>query len=94
MDYFNSYLQRVESSRDVTDNTGRELRDFRDRIQRPGSARDTTGTTGGEFMDFVDYVHRPGYQQLTDEARIHKASREYLSKHESMSENEYNRIFS
>ena len=94
LDYFNSYLQRVESSRDVTDNTGRELRDFRDRIQRPGSARDTTGTTGGEFRDFVDYVHRPGYQQLTDEARIHKASREYLSKHESMSENEYNRIFS
>jgi len=92
-DYFNSYLQKVESARGVTDNISWELRNFRDRIQTPGSTRDTTGNTG-ESRDFVDYVHRPEYQQLTDSARIHRASREYLSKHESMSENEYNRIFS
>jgi hypothetical protein len=41
-----------------------------------------------------DYVHRPEFQQLSDSAKIHKNAREYLSKHESLSEAQYNQLFS
>ncbi len=72
---------------------------FKNYIQKFESTNDVYKDTSKKLKnfksrDFKDYVHKPGYQELSDTAKIHKASKEYLSKHESMSEAEYNKIFS
>ena len=56
--------------------------------------QETIHNTNNELNQLQDYVHRPEYQQLTESARIHKNAREYLSKHESLSEADYNKLFS
>jgi hypothetical protein len=54
----------------------------------------TIHNTNNRLNQLQDYVHRPEYQQLSESARIHKNAREYLSKHESLSEADYNKLFS
>lgn len=82
---FNTYLERVEWTNQTMQHTNQELYNLKSdvRVDNNNHSQDV----------FQDYVHAPEYQQLTDSAKIHKNAREYLSKHESLSEADYNRLF-
>lgn len=80
---FSNYLNKIEWTNDTIHRTNEELHNLRDDINGNNS--------DGPYKD---YVHRPEYQELTDNARIHKNAKEYLSKHESLSESAYNQLFS
>ena len=63
-------------------------------IEKFESQNNLIRDTRNELGEFMDYVHLPEFQQLSESSRIHKNAKEYLSKYETMSEFEYNRIFS
>ena len=69
---------------------------YLEKIEKTNTTINETTQNTQNLRDYIyqDYVHRPEYQQLSESAKIHKASREYLSRHESMSESDYNKIFS
>lgn len=98
LDFFNNYLGETRENYKVKEKTDKKLKNLQDSIQIQFDNdiqydfQDRTHKP--KHQDFQDYVHRPEFQQLTDSAKIHKNAKEYLSRHESLSEDMYNRLFS
>jgi len=72
----------------------RTLEYFNNYINKHTQESATKKATNQKLNDLKDYVHKPEFQQLSESGRIHQNAREYLSKHESLSEAQYNKIFS
>jgi hypothetical protein len=85
---FNTYLERVEWTNQTLQHTNQELHNLQSNVKV-----DNSNNNNNSEDVFQDYVHRPEYHQLTDSAKIHKNAREYLSKHETLSESAYNHLF-
>ena len=103
--YLDNYIEKIENTKRATQKTDRELQNIKYQIRAPkqevkDKKHEPVQQTPKKQVnkpkenDYKDYVHRPEYQQLTDSAKIHKNAKEYLSKHESLSEADYNRLFS
>ena len=80
---FNTYMEKLERNNETVHQTNQDLQNLQNDVRNNNNQQ-----------VLQDYVHRPEFQQLSDSAKIHKNAREYLSKHESLSEAQYNQLFS
>lgn len=85
LEAFNTYMEKVERTNETVHQTNQNLQNLQNDV--------INNNNNNNQQVFQDYVHSPEYQQLSDSAKIHKNAREYLSKHESLSEADYNRLF-